>query len=152
MYNSVLYVESIWKWLSCDEFSIIFKSLSNVIFIIFYIWNCKYSDYGVNFLYKLIESSQKRTHLDIRRKFFDLQLIFFLPFSLLCWVSSHFIFVLVSFCALNTPNKLEAGTWCCCSFFEVVKFCRKQNITLRVIDLYACYKKHNEKSSGRFAK
>lgn len=92
------------------------------------------------------------THLDfLKKKLFALEVVFFFVFpftadtlqrlsSALSF--SHFNLALVTLSDFETPNNvpsliflllLEACSWFCWFFFDVVKFCKKQNITLRVI-------------------
>lgn len=84
------------------------------------------------------------THLDFRRKNFDFMDDFFLvfPFTALQMMASstaksHFN---LDFCDFDVPKSMPSLDFLvtfddcsCCCFFEVVKFCKKLNITLRVI-------------------
>lgn len=107
-----------------------------------------------------------KTHLDFRRKNFDLEDVFFLffPFTIDAFVLSifsisHFNFALVALLVLDTPNNVlslifllvvEACSWFCCCFFDVVKFCIKQNITLRVIAYLSTFRatKHKKRAAS----
>lgn len=86
-----------------------------------------------------------KTHLDLRKKNFDFIDDFFLffPFAVLQMMASSIAnsYFDLDFCDFDTPKialsldfivVLDACN-CCCCFFDVVKFCKKLNITLRVI-------------------
>lgn len=108
-------------------------------------YKCLYLVRGNNF------RLANQTHLDLRRKNFDLEEVFFFvfPFTmddsatvLSIFSISHFNFALVALFDFDTPNNVlsliflllpEPCSWFDCCFFDVVKFCKKQNITLRVI-------------------
>lgn len=83
------------------------------------------------------------THLDFRKKNFDFMYDFFLvfPFTALQMMASstaksHFD---LDFCDFDAPKRMPSLDFlvtfddCSCCFFDVVKFCKKLNITLRVI-------------------